>query len=160
VPARVAPTGALQRGHQMRKMAERRLAVRAPSGKDRADVIPDLRDTILNTWRTSNRVTVYLVEQLPPELWAAAVPGAPRRTIRMIAGHLHNVRCMWIRTLGQELGSGCLGASTGGGSGAGSWYRLCNGAVGASSDSSRSAVNRAAGSRWPRLTPGAIFRST
>jgi uncharacterized damage-inducible protein DinB len=67
-------------------------------------VIPDLRDTILNTWRTSNRVTVYLVEQLPPELWAVAVPGAPRRTIRMIAGHVHNTRCMWIRTLGQELG--------------------------------------------------------
>ncbi|HEY8258301.1 MAG TPA: DinB family protein [Gemmatimonadales bacterium] len=61
-------------------------------------------DTILDTWRTSNRVTVFLVEQLPPELWDAVVPGAPRRTIRMIAGHLHNSRCMWIKTLGMELG--------------------------------------------------------
>ena len=68
------------------------------------DVIPDLRDTILNTWGTSNRVTVYLMEHLPTEAWASAVPGAPRRTIRMIAGHLHNVRCMWIKTLGKELG--------------------------------------------------------
>jgi uncharacterized damage-inducible protein DinB len=67
-------------------------------------VIPDLRDTILNTWRTNNRVTVYLVEHLPPGLWASPIPGAPRRTIRMIAGHLHNARCMWIKTLGQELG--------------------------------------------------------
>jgi uncharacterized damage-inducible protein DinB len=67
-------------------------------------VIPDLRDTILNTWRTNNRITVFLVEHLPPGLWATAVPGAPRRTIRMIAGHLHNARCMWIKTLGQELG--------------------------------------------------------
>jgi uncharacterized damage-inducible protein DinB len=67
-------------------------------------VIPDLREIILDTWRTSNRVTVYLVEHLPPELWASAIPGAPRRTIRMIAGHLHNARCMWIKTLGQELG--------------------------------------------------------
>jgi uncharacterized damage-inducible protein DinB len=67
-------------------------------------VIPDLRDRIFNTWRTSNRVTVFLVEHLPPELWVSAVPGAPRRTIRMIAGHLHNARCMWIKTLGQELG--------------------------------------------------------
>jgi hypothetical protein len=67
-------------------------------------VIPDLRDTILNTWRTNNRVTVFLVEHLPAGLWAAAVPGAPRRTIRMIAGHLHNVRCMWIKTLGQKQG--------------------------------------------------------
>jgi len=69
-----------------------------------ADVIPDLRDTILKTWRTNNQVTVFLIEHLSPELWAATVPGAPRRTIRMIAGHLHNARCMWIKTLGQELG--------------------------------------------------------
>ncbi|MDX6306166.1 MAG: hypothetical protein QOI77_3135, partial [Blastocatellia bacterium] len=34
----------------------------------------------------------------------AKVPGAPRRTVRMIAGHLHNARCMWIRTLGKEFG--------------------------------------------------------
>src|SRR5580765_7919973 len=67
-------------------------------------VIPDLRDAILDTWRSSNRVTVFLVEHLPPELWAAAVPGAPRRTVRMIAGHLHNARCSWIKILGQELG--------------------------------------------------------
>jgi uncharacterized damage-inducible protein DinB len=67
-------------------------------------MIPDLRDTILDTWRTSNRLTVYLVERLPPELWPCAIPGAPRRTIRMIAGHLHNSRCMWIKTLGRELG--------------------------------------------------------
>jgi uncharacterized damage-inducible protein DinB len=59
---------------------------------------------ILDTWRTSNRVTLFLVEHLPPPLWPAAIPGAPRRTIRMIAGHLHNTRCMWIRTLGPELG--------------------------------------------------------
>jgi uncharacterized damage-inducible protein DinB len=49
-------------------------------------------------------VTVFFVENLPPGLWAAVVPGAPRRTIRMIAGHIHNSRCMWIKTLGQELG--------------------------------------------------------
>jgi hypothetical protein len=69
--------------------------------KGQADVIPDLRDTILDTWRTSNRLTVFLVERLPPGLRATAVPGAPRRTIRMIAGHIHNVRCTWIKTLGE-----------------------------------------------------------
>jgi hypothetical protein len=35
-------------------------------------MIPDLRDTILNTWRTNNRVTLFLVERIPPELWASA----------------------------------------------------------------------------------------
>jgi len=63
-----------------------------------------MRDSILNAWKTNNRVTIFLVEHLPAGLWEAAVPGAPRRTIRMIAGHIHNARCMWIRTLGKEHG--------------------------------------------------------
>ena len=67
-------------------------------------VIPDLRDTIFGAWRTNNRLTVFLVEHLSPELWVAAVPGAPRRTIRMIAGHVHNARCRWVKSLGQEFG--------------------------------------------------------
>jgi len=69
-----------------------------------AATIPDLRDTIFDAWRTNNRLTVFLFEHLPPSLWAAAVPGAPRRTIGMIAGHVHNARCRWIKSLGQEFG--------------------------------------------------------
>ena len=64
----------------------------------------DQQDMLLNAWRTNNRVTVFLVERLPHELWGAKVPGAPRRTVRMIAGHIHNARCMWIKTLGKEYG--------------------------------------------------------
>ena len=67
-------------------------------------MIPDLRRTILDTWQTNNRVTVYLVENLAPELWASALPGTSRKTIRMLAGHLHNARCMWLKTLGQPHG--------------------------------------------------------
>ena len=66
--------------------------------------VPDLRATMLRAWHTSNQVTLYLVEALPPDLWAATVPGVPRRTIRMIAAHLHNARCRWIKTLGREHG--------------------------------------------------------
>lgn len=65
---------------------------------------PDLRNTILDAWKTNNRVTIFLAEHLPAELWEAKVPGAPRRTIRMIGGHIHNARCMWIKTLGEEHG--------------------------------------------------------
>lgn len=65
---------------------------------------PDLTETILAAWRTNNRITLFLFEHLPPALWAATVPGAPRRTIRMIAGHMHNARCMWIKFLGQPHG--------------------------------------------------------
>ena len=64
----------------------------------------DQRDLLFAAWRTNNRVTTFLVEHLPPELWEAKVPGAPRRTVRMIAGHIHNARCMWIKTLGKEFG--------------------------------------------------------
>jgi uncharacterized damage-inducible protein DinB len=64
----------------------------------------DLRDTILNAWKTNNRVTIFLVEHLRPELWEATLLGAPRRTVRMIAGHIHNARCMWLKTLGKEHG--------------------------------------------------------
>ena len=63
-----------------------------------------LRDSILDAWATSNRTTVFLIEQLPPALWTAAVPGAPRRTVRMIAGHMHNARCSWLKTLGRPHG--------------------------------------------------------
>ncbi len=64
----------------------------------------DQRDLLIAAWRTNNRVTTFLVEHLPLELWEAKVPGAPRRTVRMIAGHIHNARCMWIKTLGKEFG--------------------------------------------------------
>src|SRR5688572_2258361 len=62
------------------------------------------QDWLLDAWRTNNRVTIFLIENLPIELWEAAVPGAPRRTVRMIAGHVRNTRCMWIKTLGKEHG--------------------------------------------------------
>lgn len=64
----------------------------------------DQRDALLDAWRTNNRVTVFLCENLPAELLDLAVPGAPRRTVRMIAGHMHNARCMWIKSLGKEHG--------------------------------------------------------
>ena len=60
--------------------------------------------SILSAWATSDRVTIFLVERLPAALWDAAIPGASRRTIRMLAGHIHNSRCMWIKTLGRPHG--------------------------------------------------------
>lgn len=59
---------------------------------------------LIDAWRTSNRVTVYLIENLPPELWSMTVPGSPRRTVRSIAAHIHNVRCMWIKMIGARHG--------------------------------------------------------
>ena len=64
----------------------------------------DLGATVLTAWRTNSHVTAYLIEHMPAALWDAQVPGAPRRTVRMIAAHLHNTRCMWLKTLGVEHG--------------------------------------------------------
>lgn len=61
-------------------------------------------DLLFSAWRTNNRVTIYLIERLPAELWRASLPGAPRRTVGMMAAHLHNSRSRWIRTLGSEFG--------------------------------------------------------
>jgi len=65
---------------------------------------PDLGDAVVATWKTNNQVTVFLFENLPADVWPMAVPGMTRRTVRMIAGHVHNARCMWIKMLGRAHG--------------------------------------------------------
>jgi uncharacterized damage-inducible protein DinB len=60
--------------------------------------------TLIAAWRTNNRVTTYLIESLPAELWSEAVPGVPRKTVRTIAAHIHNSRRAWIKSLGARHG--------------------------------------------------------
>lgn len=55
---------------------------------------------VVAAWRTSNQATIYLIEHLPPAIWSSEVPGVPRRTVQMIAAHIHNSRCSWIKALG------------------------------------------------------------
>ena len=59
---------------------------------------------LIGAWHTNQRVTSYLIENLPPELWSQSVPGSPRRTVRMLAAHIHNTRCMWIKMIGARHG--------------------------------------------------------
>jgi uncharacterized damage-inducible protein DinB len=58
---------------------------------------------LLAAWQTNNRVTEYFFENLPNELWSKKIPGAPQRTIRMIAGHIHNASCMWIKMVCKQF---------------------------------------------------------
>ena len=89
----------------MKSSSGRQAAARADHAKrDAAPISPTLPDLIRSAWSTSARATAYLVERLPDELWPAAIPGSPRRTVRMIAGHIHNARCMWIKALGRPHG--------------------------------------------------------
>ena len=57
---------------------------------------------LIAAWHTNQRVTTYLIENLPRELWSMKIPGSPRRTIRMLAAHFHNTRCMWIKMIGAD----------------------------------------------------------
>ena len=65
---------------------------------------PDDPQPLIDAWHTNQRVTSFLIENLPSELWSKTVPGNPRRTVRMIAAHLHNTRCMWIKMIGAHHG--------------------------------------------------------
>ena len=85
----------------MRRRAARRPE---PSAELEIPLSEALRESILNAWSTNDRTTIYLVERLPPALWSAAIPGEPRRTVRMLAGHIHNARRMWLTTLGKPHG--------------------------------------------------------
>jgi len=68
---------------------------------DRARTLGPRRELpLVRAWETSHLTTVYLVEQLPDTLWDAPIPGAAHRSIRMLAAHLHNARCRWIKVLG------------------------------------------------------------
>lgn len=66
--------------------------------------LPALEEMILPAWETNARITRLLIARLPAAAWDRAIPGAPRRTPGMIAGHIHNARCMWVRALGKPHG--------------------------------------------------------
>lgn len=59
---------------------------------------------VITAWRTNDRATAYLVRHLPEGVWARGVPGIPRLTVGMIAAHIHNSRCRWIKSLGARHG--------------------------------------------------------
>ena len=64
----------------------------------------DLPDLILHTWQTNNRVTESFIEHLPQKVWRMKIPGSPRKSVQMLAGHIHNSRCMWIKMIGRTYG--------------------------------------------------------
>ena len=41
------------------------------------------------------------LSSISPDLWSEKVRGSSRRTTGMIASHIHNARCMWIKMIGK-----------------------------------------------------------
>ena len=60
--------------------------------------------SVVAAWQTNNRATTFLIEHLPGGVWSSKVPGIPRLTVGMIAAHIHNSRCRWIKALGARHG--------------------------------------------------------
>ncbi len=56
----------------------------------------DLGTALVVAWKTSARVTEYLLDHLDATLWRAEPPGEKGRTIASIFAHLHNVRHMLL----------------------------------------------------------------
>jgi len=54
-------------------------------------------DALLDAYRTNDKITRYLVENLTDEAWRAEPPGGKGRTIAAIVSHIHNVRIMWLK---------------------------------------------------------------
>jgi uncharacterized damage-inducible protein DinB len=79
-----------------------RLTIGDPTVKTTPE--PQTGEELIAAWRTNHRVTAFLIENLPAEMWAKTVPGSPRRTVRMIVAHIHNARCMWIKMIGAQHG--------------------------------------------------------
>jgi len=61
----------------------------------------DFNKAIFDAWKTTNRTTIFLIEHIPFNVWSEKFPGPKNRTIGTIAAHIHNSRCMWIKSIGR-----------------------------------------------------------
>jgi uncharacterized damage-inducible protein DinB len=55
-----------------------------------------LRDSLLSSFATSERINAYLISNLDERAWRTVGPGGRGRTIAAIVAHIHNVRHMWL----------------------------------------------------------------
>jgi len=61
-----------------------------------------LPESLLNAFRTNDRINQYLIESLPPAAWDAKPPDGKGRTVAAIVAHMHNVRVMWLKAAKAE----------------------------------------------------------
>jgi uncharacterized damage-inducible protein DinB len=54
-------------------------------------------DAVLRSFAIHNRIHLYLLDALSPEVWSATPPGGKGRTIAAMVSHIHKVRLMWLQ---------------------------------------------------------------
>ena len=83
----------------MPKQADPPKAVRAENA-----YLSQVALALLNAFNTNNRITQYLIDNLPAAAWNAKPPEGKGRTVAAIVAHMHNVRVMWLKAAkAQEL---------------------------------------------------------
>ena len=56
----------------------------------------DFKKSILETFFVNVKANQYLISNVPEPAWHAVPPSGKGRSIAGIAGHIHNVRLMWL----------------------------------------------------------------
>jgi len=65
----------------------------------------DLANQLLETWNINNRINLYLLDAISPDVLGDHSASKGRTVAEQIA-HLHNVRLMWLKVCGPELMEG------------------------------------------------------
>jgi uncharacterized damage-inducible protein DinB len=57
-------------------------------------------EAVLRSFAIHNRIHLYLLDALAPEVWEAATPDGKGRNIAALVSHMHGVRLMWLKAAG------------------------------------------------------------
>ena len=57
-------------------------------------------DAMLRSFSIHNRIHLYLLDALSPDVWAAEPPAGKGRTLAALVSHIHSVRLMWLKAAG------------------------------------------------------------
>ena len=58
-------------------------------------------EPLVETWQIHDRINRYLLDAIPDDALAAALPKC--RTVSDLFAHVHNVRLMWLKSAAPEL---------------------------------------------------------
>jgi uncharacterized damage-inducible protein DinB len=66
----------------------------------------DALEQILETWRTNNRINLFLIDRISDEGMMCTLSKRGGRTVARQLAHLHNVRVLHLETRARELAAG------------------------------------------------------
>lgn len=64
--------------------------------------LPRIATSLLDSFNTNNRISQYMIENLPAAAWKMKPADGKGRTIGAIVAHMHNVRVMWLKAAKAE----------------------------------------------------------